>query len=359
MLTRENNHALGRVYEVDPLGDRRWHHLVERHPLASIFHHVGWLKALYRTYGYEPVVFTTSPPDSDLENGLLFCRIRSWVTGNRIVSLPFSDHCTPLGEPDGRFESLLSHLHAARAGQGWKYVELRPASRNFDEAVRKLGFKPTINYVLHRVDLGPAVEAIFKRLDKNSVQRRVRHAEKVGVMEVCGTSEGLLKDFYQLLVQTRARHNLPPQPYAWFRNLLHCMEESVDLRLAYMENIPVAAVLVFHFKGKSYYKYGCSDKRYHKLGAMPFLLWRSIVKAKSVGSKTFDLGRTAEDHHGLIAFKNHWTPATDSLTYWTFPSDRSVTFFKDWKRRMVKGVCACMPDRLLTAVGTLLYRHIG
>jgi GNAT acetyltransferase-like protein len=359
VLTRKNLQALARVYEVDPLEDGRWQSLVERHPHASIFHHVGWLNALYLTYGYEPVVLTTSRPTSDLENGMLFCRIRSWVTGKRIVSLPFSDHCAFLCEPDEKFESLIWHLHTARVGQRWKYLELRPVSRNFEEAVQELGFKPAAKYVLHRVDLEPAVEEIFRRLDKDSIQRRVRHSERVGIVEISGNSQGLLRDFYQLLVRTRARHDLPPQPYAWFSNLLNCMGEAVDLRVAYMKNVPVAAVWVFHFKSKSYYKYGCSDERFHKLGAMPFLLWRAILNAKSIGSKTFDLGRTGEDHHGLIAFKNHWTPVSESLTYWKFPSHGSITFFEDWKRGMVKRVCSHVPNRLLQAVGAWLYRHAG
>ena len=359
VLRRENKHALARVYEVDPLGDRRWQRLVERYPYASIFHHVGWLAALKQSYGFEPVAFTTSLPMHDLENGLLFCRIRSWVTGNRIVSLPFSDHCAPLCEPDEKFDSLICHLHTARAGQRWKYLEIRPTNESFGDRAKKLGFRSAAKYVLHRVDLEPAVEEIFRRLDKDSVQRRVLRAERVGVVEVCGNSQGLLRDFYQLLVRTRARHKIPPQPYAWFRNLLNCMGEAADLRIAYMKDVPVAAVLVLQFKDTSYYKYGCSDERFHKLGAMPFLLWRAILKAKSVGSRTFDLGRTGDDQHGLIAFKNHWTPISESLTYWTFPSDQSITFIKDCRQRMVKRVCARMPDRLLAAVGTLLYRHIG
>jgi len=128
------------------------------------------------------------------------------------------------------------------------------------------------------------------------------------------------------------------------------MGEAVDLRLAYMKNVPVAAVMALHFKGTSYYKYGCSDERFHKIGAMPFLLWRAIVGAKSIGSKTFDLGRTEEDNHGLLAFKNHWTPVSDSLTYWSLPAGRSVN---------VKRFCTLVPNRLLQAVGTMIYRHAG
>ena len=60
-------------YQLDPTQDPRWAELVERHPKASVFHSVGWLQVLRQTYGYEPVAFTTSPPNSELKNGLVFC----------------------------------------------------------------------------------------------------------------------------------------------------------------------------------------------------------------------------------------------------------------------------------------------
>jgi lipid II:glycine glycyltransferase (peptidoglycan interpeptide bridge formation enzyme) len=250
-------------------------------------------------------------------------------------------------------------LRAARDGQKWKYVELRPMQDSFGDTVKKLGFNAVAKYLLHRVDLEPAAEEIFRRTHKNSVQRTVRRAKREGVVEVCGKSEGLLREFYRLMVRTRARHNLPPQPYAWFRNLLHCLGEAADLRLAYAKNVPVAAVLIIRFKDTSYYKYGCSDERFHKLGAMPFLFWRAILHSKTSGSRTFDLGRTEEDQQGLITFKNHLTPTHQDLTYWKFPCEPSLTSNQDWKLRMVKGVCARTPNRLLPLMGTMIYRHIG
>ncbi len=359
ILAGENNHGLASVHEVDPRGDIRWQSLVERHPHGSIFHHVGWLNALYRSYGYEPTVFTTSPSTSDLENGMLFCRIRSWVTGSRIVSLPFSDHCAPLCDWGTEFGSLIGHLQATRVKQNWKYVEIRPVNGEFDGTAKKLGFETAGKYILHCIDLEPAAEEIFRRLHKDSVQRRIRHAERFGVVEVCGRSQGLLKDFFRLMVRTRARHNLPPQPYHWFKNVLECMGDAADVRLAYMQNVPVAAILALHFKGASYYKYACTDERFHHLGAMPFLLWRLILKAKSIGSRTLDLGRTGSDDSGLITFKNHWTSISQQLTYSVFPSDQSPTFIKDWKLTMFKHFCALLPNGALTAAGRLIYRHIG
>src|SRR5215475_12096757 len=83
-------------FEFDPVHDARWKEFVARHPKASVFHSPEWLEALRLTYGYKPVVFTTSPPANELKNGLVCCEINSWLTGRRLVSLPFSDHCAPL-----------------------------------------------------------------------------------------------------------------------------------------------------------------------------------------------------------------------------------------------------------------------
>ena len=84
------------VYQFNPLKDPRWQPFVDHHPGGSIFHSADWLEALRRTYGYEPVVYTTTSPGKELSNGIVFCRIHSWVSGSRLVSLPFSDHCEPL-----------------------------------------------------------------------------------------------------------------------------------------------------------------------------------------------------------------------------------------------------------------------
>jgi hypothetical protein len=40
---------------INPLSDDRWDDLVTHHPRASVFHQRGWLEALSRTCGYEPL----------------------------------------------------------------------------------------------------------------------------------------------------------------------------------------------------------------------------------------------------------------------------------------------------------------
>src|SRR5262245_55854362 len=96
------------VYALDPLSDARWTDLVERHPLASVFHSRGWLAALKRAYGYDPIALTTTER-GPLENGLALCRIRTLMSG-RLVSLPFSDHCDLLMDRPDDLSAMLGYL---------------------------------------------------------------------------------------------------------------------------------------------------------------------------------------------------------------------------------------------------------
>src|SRR5436309_10037116 len=137
------------VYELDPLGDPRWTALVESHPLSSIFHTREWLNALRQTYNYRLRAFTTSAPGRVLSNGIVFCQVNSWLTGSRLVSLPFSDHCDPLVESTGDLEVLLSAVRKEAAGP-FTHAEIRPRSIPIEP---QFNFKPWSQYHLHMLDL--------------------------------------------------------------------------------------------------------------------------------------------------------------------------------------------------------------
>jgi len=346
-------------YQLDPTKDSRWAELVERHPRASVFHTVGWLKALRWTYGYEPVAFTTSTPTGDLKNGLVFCRINSWLTGHRLVSLPFSDHCEPLCDSAEDVNYLIRNLQSAMEQEGWKYLEVRPINWNFGDTGDGIGFLPAATYFLHTLDLRLDLNEVFRSLDKDSVQRRIRRAQRAGLVEKCGRSDDLLKEFYALFVITRGRHRVPPTPYTWFRNLIECQDKALEIRLAYKDKTPIAAILTLRFRDIVYYKYGCSDARFNTFGATPWLLWRAIAAGKSNGANEFDMGRTRQDNAGLLAFKNHWVPQPKPLVYWTFPNASSLDSPDGWKLKIAKRIFSFMPNKLRTMTGKWIYRHIG
>lgn len=337
---------------VDPIGDSRWTQLVERDDRATIFHSPGWLLALRQTYGYEPVVVTTSPASQSLANGIAFCRIKSRLTGSRLVSLPFSDHCEPLvgaGEDPGEFVSLSGPDH-------WRYIELRPVEAAPILKPDQDGFREAEKFWLHRLDLSPPVGEIFHRFHADCVRRKIRRAEKEWVAYQEGNNPSLLESFYQLLLRTRERHGLPPQPKTWFRNLAKFLGDSVKIRVASKDGRPIASIFTFSFKNKLTYKYGCSDERYHRFGAVQLLLWRAIQEAKDKNYSEFDLGRCEWGNSGLRVFKDRWGANRSKLTYWRL---QPGGFSAHRKHEIARKLFRLCPSSLLRVAGRSFYRHIG
>ncbi len=342
----------------DPIHDPRWSDLLGRHPSASVFHTPAWLDALRRTYGYEPIAVTTSH-SVPIENGLVACRVRAWGV-SRLVSLPFSDHCEPLGLATD-LRKLVWGLLTLADERHWGTVELRPRSTGpvLDATAAAGGLRAGYTCCLHHLDLTPELPQIFAGFQRSSAQRAVRRAERNGVAHEAGTSDEQLHAFFGLLRMARRRHGLPPQPMAWFRNLRDTMGQHLTIHVARHDGRPIAALLMLSFRNSVVYKYGGSDASYHSLGAMPFLFWQAIQAGKAAGATTLDLGRSDLDQPGLIAFKDRLGARRSLLTYYS-PADRRAPLSgRAWMSRASGRIVSALPDAALDLAGRLLYRHLG
>jgi CelD/BcsL family acetyltransferase involved in cellulose biosynthesis len=345
-----------RIHILNPLSDRRWDELAAGHPKASVFHQRGWLESLARTYGYEPLVLTSSPPGEPLENGLVLCRVSSWITGSRLVSVPFADHCEPLFNDFGESREFMNWLRAECDLQQRRYVELRPLSGVQDA---DNGLRPSRSYWFHELDLRPSLEQIFLGLHKNSFQRKIQRAERERLSYEVGRTEKLVDEFYRLLLATRRRHQLLPQPRTWFRNLVECMGDNLQIRLTRKNDVPIAAMLTVRHRSAVVYKYGCSDERFHNLGGMPLLFWRLVEECKTSGAEKIDLGRTDLNNEGLIAFKDRLGTRRKLLTYYRYTKTAKRGVATLWDTQAVRQFISFLPDAVSSAAGRVLYKHIG
>jgi len=343
------------VYQIDPLHDPRWSSFILDHPRASVFHTPGWLEALRRAYRYEPFVLTTSPPGRELENGVVFCRVNSLFTGRRLVSLPFSDHCEPLVDHPEDMDALLYAAERELRNGNLRYVELRPANPYFSQAA---GFVGDQYFWSHAIDLHASLPTLFSNLHKNCVQRKIRRAQRAALTYKSGTSESLLKHFYYLVLLTRRRQGLPPQPLVWFQQLIDCLRESVTMHIAYKDSRPIAGILTLSYKNVLLYKYGASDKSYSTLGGTQLLFWRALVRAKNDNIRQFDLGRTDCHNTGLATFKDRLGATRSPLTYWRCPG-QAGTLSTKWAARTGKLLCTYAPGPVLATIGSAVYKHAG
>ena len=344
------------IYEIDPIRDERWDELLHNHPDASIFHTRGWLEALQRTYGYQPVAFTFSPPGRPLTNAVPFCKIRSWLYGHRLVSLPFSDHSTPLVEHSEQLGSLLFCLREKLRSMKWSYIELRPTDSMGESCT---AFRESQVFCLHKLDLRPGLDDIFRSFHKDCVQRKIRRAQREGLTCEEGGSEPLLDKFYQLLLKTRRKHGLPAQPIDWFRNLMACMGDRAKIRVASKNGRPIASILTLRHKQVLVYKYGCSDRRFSNMGGTQLLLWNAIQEAKQNQLSEFDMGRSDCDNPGILVFKDRWGAARTTLTYLRYPARESSRILRRGQISIGKYVWSRVPSSMLAGAGRMLYKYMG
>jgi CelD/BcsL family acetyltransferase involved in cellulose biosynthesis len=344
------------IENFDPLLDPRWDQLVASHPSASVFHTSGWLKALAKTYGFRPVAITTAETSNQLSNGTVFCEIRSRITGARLISLPFSDHCQPLLNENGDAQELQKWMEAACADGKFRYAELRPTTW---EMVPDSSLVATEPFWLHTLDLAPSIDNIFRKLHKSCFQRRIRHAEHERLTYERSSSEQLVDEFFKLLVMTRRRHMLLPQPREWFDNIVAELRPNAEIRVARKDGSPIAAILTLRHRNTVVYKYGCSDGQFHRLAGMPFLLWKMIEESKLEGAEKIDLGRTELDNTGLIEFKDRMGTTKSKTSYLRFPRTEKTSGVQLSRLGMQRRLLPYIPSFVFSRLGSLVYKHIA
>jgi len=342
------------IYTTNPLTDPRWDELVENHPRASAFHHRGWLSALANTYGYQPLALTSCPPQEKLEDAVVLCVVSSWLTGKRLVSLPFTDHCDPLLRRPEDAQAFSNWLRAECDRRHCRYVELRPRTQG-----DPCGMQAGRTYHFHVLDLSPSLNQLFESLHKVSGRRNIRRARKEEIWCDVGTSPRHVEQFYRLMLMTRRRHRLFPQPLSWFQNLVAGMGAKAQIWLARKDQTTVAAMLTLRHRSSVMYKYGCSDAKLHKLGGMPFLFWNLIEQGKADGAKEIDFGRSDTANEGLARFKDRFGARRERLVYYQYSKcDRPVMEHRK-ELGFFRSLLPMMPDLLLSTGGRLLYRHMG
>ena len=344
------------IHSIDPLSYQGWDEFVDRHPRASAFHRQGWLRTLSKTYGYKPVFLAAGAPGRALDGGLLLCRVSSWMTGERLVSLPFADHCEPLLNDPEEYQQVAVWLRDTCKEQNWKYVELRSLLPGWGETE---GWHATRPYWFHELDITPSLQNVFHALHRDCMQRRILHAERARLSYEVGRSRKLAEDFYNLVLITRRRHQILPQPRAWFRNLVEQMGDNLQIRLARKDGLPVGAILTLRHRSSVIYKYGCSDARFHNLGTMPFLFWRLIEESKTQDIQTVDLGRSDLDSAGLITFKDRFGARKRLFSYRRCKGREESAEDRKWDFHTVGKFFSVLPDGISSTAGAIIYRHMG
>lgn len=349
---------------IDPVEDPRWDSFVLDHALGRISHLSGWKTVLESSFRHmKGYYLALSDPDTgEITAGLPLFDVQSWLTGRRLVSVPFATLCDPListSEDMGELFTAAAEL-ANRLKAG--YIEIRTFASH--PLIHEERCDTRTLFTHHYLVLDADPEQLKKSFHRTCVRQRITRAVNSNVRLRVGDTAADLKLFYTLYVGARRRIGLPPQPYRFFRMLWEVFHpgRQVLLLLAEWNGQTIGALLLLRHKGRLSAEFLASDENFREISPDHFLFWEAIQAAYREGCTVFDFGRTSPQNRTLMEFKGRWGTATADLPCFYYPKEAGVAFQErrdSLPYRLVAALCRKAPDPALDCLGRLCYRHMG
>ncbi len=178
------------------------------------------------------------------------------------------------------------------------------------------GFGGTQPKCVMQLDLDknePDLLASFKEKWRYNI--RLADRKGVTVKEVCTKED--LPVFYELLRETCLRDGFLVRGYKYFEDMWDALQPAgyMNLAIAYFEDQPLSAVLIYRFGDKAWYTYGASSNQNRNVMPNHLIQWKMIKNALADGCKWYDFRgvspKTGDgDAHleGLNRFKEGFNP---------------------------------------------------
>ncbi len=343
-----------------------WDTFVSKHPLGLIYHLSSWNKALQSAFRHiSGKCLVLKNTDGQIQAGLPVYTVKSWILGNRIVSLPFATICDPLISTRNDFETLWPEIKKLLKVTRSKRVEIR--TRHIASDCMPTFLNSQHDYKHHYLPLDEPVDKLFRGCSKTSIRQRVNKAMREGVVVHERKDEQSLRVLHSILTQTRGRQMLPPIPFRFYQALYRSLSPNhIAIYLAVHKGKPVGGLLALKFRNMWTAEYsGTVDDVLP--GVSPLLYWHTIKRAKENGAELYSFGRTSLGNKGLLDFKKRWNTleedlndyfSYEKLTYLTSQKSNATgrTPLYDIPIRIVMGYA---PTAVKKYVGDFCYKHLG
>jgi lipid II:glycine glycyltransferase (peptidoglycan interpeptide bridge formation enzyme) len=337
---------------------RQWDGFVKSHPDGTPFHLHNWIKTIYESYNFEPYLYAVKDNRGIITSILPLFLIKSIFTGNRIISLPFTDFCGPLCSNLEEEKELLKNV-LATFGTHVRHLEIRSVLTGNDTFIYDEFYKH------HVLSLEHGASELFNKFDKKTIQYSIRKAQKSDVeIREENNAQGM-EAFFELNKMTRKKHGVPHQPRYFFENIFNNMfsDNGAFLLLARSNARVIAGGLFFKMNGTIHYKYNASDQEFLAEKRPNHLLtWHAIERACLEHYDFFDFGRTSRCNSGLMRYKEMWGAQAIDLPYYHYPKVKGLSCGKtigSSSMEKLTRIWQRLPDSMVDFVSNRIYRHLA
>jgi FemAB-related protein (PEP-CTERM system-associated) len=335
----------------DSDGATRWDAFVARCPEATFFHRAGWQRVIGDVFGHR-THFLYAQRGEHIEGVLPLARVRSFLFGDTLVSLPFAVYGGIAAETAEAAATLENEAQALAQRLRVDHLELRNVRARHPEW-------PTQDlYVAFRREILPDPEANMLAIPRKQ-RAMVRKGMKNALRSEIDTGLGR---FFALYADNVHRHGTPPLPKRYFEALQRVFGTDCEVLTVFeSEGRPVSSVMSFYFRDEVLPYYAGDHAAARDLAANDFKYWELMRRACERGLRVFDYGRSKQGS-GSYAFKKNWgfEPRPLHYEYRLYRGDaipqnnplnpKYRAFIALWRR---------LPIGVANRVGPLVVRNLG
>lgn len=360
---RNNNLRTGKmlmdtekIRQVDPLLEPAWDRFVEGHRFGLIYHLSGWKRLIENSFAHiTGHYFTITGKDGRFRAALPVFEVRSWLTGDRLVSIPFATLCDPLIDTAEDYKTLLVEVEKLSKELKSSYIEIR--ALNSVELIG--GTAGNDSFKCHYLSLEQEPELISKKFHP-SLRQKLRKVSRSSLEMRIAEDESDMRLFFKLNLLTRKRLGLPPQPYRFFKTLWETFHpHRMRLAIAEIGNTPIAGVLLFMFKDRISAEFTTTDWNFINSNPVHFLYWETIKWGHAEGYRVFDFGRTEKSNTGLMSFKDSWGTEVVDLPHFYYPAGKNGVGRSPLLHKLAFNVFRKSPQFAARLMGSFCYAHMG
>ena len=205
---------------VNPITDTRWDSFINNHDSATIFHTSAWAKVLQERYQSPPHYWILENEGGGIVAVAPFFKIKSIITGNRLLCLPSSEYCFPLSIKGVDITNLIDIIKNEVSSGDFSFLEIR----GWEDSLlpERMGLGKYSYFLNHKLELDPDPEKIKNGLigkKYKHLRNRINRVERSGINLREAQDEKDLKTFYQLYTHNRRKLGLLPEPYKFFKSI--------------------------------------------------------------------------------------------------------------------------------------------
>ena len=127
---------------INPLNFYGWDKLILSIKEYSFYYSSAWARVLYESYQYKPIYLTLFDNNKILVL-IPLMEVKSFITGKRCVSLPFTDYVEPYINNTIQFEEVFNYIIKFGIKSKWKYINFKGWERYLQN------IEPSIKIYIH------------------------------------------------------------------------------------------------------------------------------------------------------------------------------------------------------------------